>query len=673
MRRDKWITLLSALLLSFLLSFSGSACIASGFGLEVDLIQLALCCVLISLLSCTCCHFRLGYLIPFLLFGIGIILYYYFELEASLKVVLNCISMRYNKGYGWKVLSWSDLQYTDATTVLAYISSYVCALTAWSTCRNRSSAFPITAGILMLVPCTMVLSTVPENHWLFLWLTAIILLLLTDLARKQQSTDASRLAFLFVIPVALFLLAIFHLAPRDEYQRDKLADRLLEKLEQLIGNDELNYLVDLESTGRQRASVVPVLDVWVTETDCYYLRGYAYDTYDGTQWSDSGEICMLPWAFNSEYKATVTVKTRIVEPLLYLPYDLELLRSQKVSAGLSNTDKSTTYTYDDSYSGLSIPYDYAANPESLKRMLALPDETAAWAKDFLEEYHISTVDEIADFVRQSARYDLDTPMMSENYDDFAQWFLESSESGYCVHFATAATVLLRAAGIPARYVTGFMAEANASEWTTVRRRDAHAWVEWFSEEKGWQILDPTPAEEIENVEVSTQASETMMNPETTEAVETTTEKQEPTEPVQSSTQKTDKPENDVPVKETVETIELSPPEYSYLWVICTLVVIILILLQWRLRVYLRRRRRSIGTNNMRAVEFWKQIDYCCSVLPEEPEKKVYQLAQKAKFSTHVLTREEMQLFERYLQQCIKKLRRAPWYRRLYYRLILALY
>ena len=49
---------------------------------------------------------------------------------------------------------------------------------------------------------------------------------------------------------------------------------------------------------------------------------------------------------------------------------------------------------------------------------------------------------IADYVRQSASYDLMTDRMPADQTDFAIWFLEEGTTGYCVHFATAATMLL---------------------------------------------------------------------------------------------------------------------------------------------------------------------------------------------------------------------------------------
>lgn len=76
--------------------------------------------------------------------------------------------------------------------------------------------------------------------------------------------------------------------------------------------------------------------------------------------------------------------------------------------------------------------------------------------------------------------------------DFCSWFLLRSREGYCTYFATALTLLCRMEGIPARYVTGFTADAG--EESIVRARDAHAWCEIYLNGFGWLTLDATPAQ-----------------------------------------------------------------------------------------------------------------------------------------------------------------------------------
>lgn len=79
--------------------------------------------------------------------------------------------------------------------------------------------------------------------------------------------------------------------------------------------------------------------------------------------------------------------------------------------------------------------------------------------------------------------------------DFADDFLFVQKAGYCDHFSTAMTVLLRSAGIPARWVKGFAPGTPDSEdghRYKISYADAHAWVEVYFPGAGWIPFDPTP-------------------------------------------------------------------------------------------------------------------------------------------------------------------------------------
>jgi hypothetical protein len=73
-------------------------------------------------------------------------------------------------------------------------------------------------------------------------------------------------------------------------------------------------------------------------------------------------------------------------------------------------------------------------------------------------------------------------------------FLLRTHAGYCQHFAGAAALLLRLAGVPARVVVGFATGAQtASGRYTVRDVDAHEWIEVYFQGYGWVPFNPTPA------------------------------------------------------------------------------------------------------------------------------------------------------------------------------------
>ncbi len=81
-------------------------------------------------------------------------------------------------------------------------------------------------------------------------------------------------------------------------------------------------------------------------------------------------------------------------------------------------------------------------------------------------------------------------------------FLFDTRRGFCEHYASSFAVLMRAAGIPARIVTGYQGgEPNAiGDYWVIRQSDAHAWTEVWLAGRGWLRVDPTAAVAPERVE-----------------------------------------------------------------------------------------------------------------------------------------------------------------------------
>ena len=98
------------------------------------------------------------------------------------------------------------------------------------------------------------------------------------------------------------------------------------------------------------------------------------------------------------------------------------------------------------------------------------------------------------FFRNSFQYSLE--MKGEDETDPVLYFLNRSRRGHCELFASAMVLLLRQAGIPARYVTGFICEEPhvSGRSYLARLGNAHAWVEAYDRDRGeWVLLEPTPA------------------------------------------------------------------------------------------------------------------------------------------------------------------------------------
>lgn len=92
------------------------------------------------------------------------------------------------------------------------------------------------------------------------------------------------------------------------------------------------------------------------------------------------------------------------------------------------------------------------------------------------------------------RYTLEPVTPPEN-QDFVTYFLYVGKEGYCTYFASAMTVLCRMAGLPARYVEGFLAKPEADGFAYVTGENAHAWTEVYFEGFGWVPFDATPSQD----------------------------------------------------------------------------------------------------------------------------------------------------------------------------------
>jgi len=133
-----------------------------------------------------------------------------------------------------------------------------------------------------------------------------------------------------------------------------------------------------------------------------------------------------------------------------------------------------------------------------RRSLLLPDGNPR-AFEFAQSLRTAQPDDAAyvaavleHFRTEPFFYTLSPATLGEHpVDDF----LFSTQEGFCEHYASSFTFLMRAAGIPARVVTGYQGgEFNPYDGTlVVRQYDAHAWSEVWLPERGWVRIDPTAA------------------------------------------------------------------------------------------------------------------------------------------------------------------------------------
>ena len=264
---------------------------------------------------------------------------------------------------------------------------------------------------------------------------------------------------------------------------------------------------------------VTVLEVLADVTSTVYLRERSFGDYTLT---DGFKDNIAPYTEGSinalfltnqalidsgkYYEDNITIKSVVDGSAYFTPYytidNMDYNKNDVKVVGENASLYSTTF----------INYDYSqkgkvkqTNPKYVQEELAyrdyvydnylsLPASTKASMLDIIYEEGINKnsptiINDVKKYIQNAAEYDLYfTP---EENSDSVIYFLTSSKRGVCRHFASAATVMYRALGIPARYVIGYMADTKANEWTKVTSKQYHAWVEVYIDGQGWVQLEVT--------------------------------------------------------------------------------------------------------------------------------------------------------------------------------------
>ena len=691
--KHKLLTASAAAPMSMMLGAGAIYCLVTAFGLPVEdprllLTVWALCtlggCILFSIphaglpavAAAACAMFWL---------------WSSWEIDQPLRALICRISVFYDSAYHWGAVQYAGLDWESVSLdpLLACWGGLIALVTAAAVVRGRGGLAAIILSLPPLIAAMVVTDTPPAALPLFFYLTAVFLLILTRFVARRDPQQGAKLAAIALLPTALVLGSLFLLSPRDTYV-NKAQDRLdaitnwwddsvvsLFRGGNGLGEDitptpTASASTRLGSLGPRRIFPYEVMTVTADFDGPLYLRGQDYDKYDGMSWTatlDRAEN--LPSSYYFAHRGTVTIATKQTMDVLYLPGYLN--RDYRLTDGnLKNTGLQTEYQWSVSKLGMdpsAFLSSYVEDYSDVKQYLELPEATHEWADayvlPFIGEHSAETVQAIIDHVGNSARYSLNTRRMDDGYGDFAQWFLVDSDTGYCVHFATAATVLLRAAGIPARYVTGYMVTCEAGETITVESDRAHAWVEYFDPiARAWIIAEPTPPDlsedepEDESVTAPPPVTQPLTEPEETETTA-------PTEPATRPGQNGGDVQVDISVEE-VRAWEILR------WFVLAAAVFTAIVLQRLVRIALRRRTLTGGPNR-RALGLWQDVERISAFLKQEPPEELLELAQKAKFSQHQLTKEELHRFTAWLKEARTELRGRSIFQRIWCRYVLALW
>jgi len=248
-----------------------------------------------------------------------------------------------------------------------------------------------------------------------------------------------------------------------------------------------------------------------------YWRGPVMWDFDGYTWS----AARVPYLAPRQYEAldpdvayTVTVEPNGKRWLFALDLPAKTPPRSVMTSDfqlLSQTAVVNRVRYD-MVSHLIYRDNHEPSAYELRRALLLPGSANPRTRELArsmrqqagdDRAYISAV--LAMYRNQNFYYTTTPPPLRENAVDE---FLFSTRAGFCEHFASSFAVMMRAAGIPARIVTGYQGgELNTvGNYMIVRQADAHAWTEVWLKDEGWVRVDPTAAVSPVRVEAGVSAA-----------------------------------------------------------------------------------------------------------------------------------------------------------------------
>ena len=706
-------TFFTSLLCASGLSAGLCFCVMTSFAVPADGLSLVCACVLAALL------FSALLLLPkswiWLLAMAALAGGGFYMLRAQLvdstSALVFAVTQQYSEAIpGIQTVHLTDTSGMDATLILILIAALYALLCSWTVMRSESLVYLLVLTLPVLALCLIILQTPPAAWAILLVVGVLALLLLTQLLRARQAGEGNRLALLLAAPLALLIGLLAVLFPAGTYDRAEWSDHLQEtistaadkltlfrrdaktgqvKFSSPISPSTLgSYLWDSSVTSVNLNRIGPqvqfgrsVMRVKSEVSGPVHLRGDSMAVYEDNRWkalpesdytdTDSMMNALLAGIVPVSYRPDMQIETNMKSGIYYLPYFSAALPEDAVpyyDAYVKNPSQQTSYSiYYFSMRG-SFVDNGAYETFVHEAYTQVPDETRQALADILPQLGVQPddapeqiVSAVQAYVSASASYDLSTPSVP-NGEDFVSWFLHDSETGYCVHFATAAAILLRCLDVPARYVTGYSTAITANEWTTVTSDDAHAWVEYYFDGAGWYVLDPTPAADTP---AQTAPEEPIAAP-----IEPADNQPEDTPPAG------DEPPAvpDIPAESQETPQKTDKKSVNILHFVWPVLVLAAALFLWRaLRFSVRRAAIGRGSPNRRAVALYHHICGLSRQTKTEGTSDFLEIAEKARFSHHKLNREDLLPMQAHAEQLTKQLLADKrFWKQVLYRVIYAL-
>ena len=676
---------------SYLLTICVLWCLASSFEINVNsVIVLASITIFSGVFCLLSVYAKKGkqFLVSLGIIGIVFVVMALLSINSVISQVnylVNCILKFYSTSFPVPTtVKFASSFDNNANIIFVILGFLLSAINTISLVRAKRLIPSALFCVICLIPCFVLVYNPPAIVPLITIITILISLYFTAFFRKF-SFGYHGTVFISVACIILILsIIVYSLIPVENYKRFGWQDNLLKATEKLFdfgsgGNSDFDAVLDSIDKTKNLAEIGPLeqrgiktLEVKSPKGGNLYLKGVAYANYNENEWSvlTDEQAESFPENFDA-YNLTkggetqsVDILTQSKHDILYTPYypiDSSASFKPVYDILLANNDGVQSYDfrcYTDFYNyKLDTPeYDkyveeiYTKLPDSTKeKMLKIAEDNNLLTGESPDEI----VNNVKAFISQKVYYSLNTEKMPDG-EDFPVWFLNDAESGYCVHYATSATVMLRALGIPARYVTGYYISAKDNSWTVVTSDNAHAWVEYYDFSKGWVVLEATPSS-FQPVSNTREDIETIPATKPTATVAPTT-KPAPTQSVS----------NNGGAEAPKKTDSVST--YIILISVCT--AIFTLIIRYHLIKSLRKKHFNNGKYNIRAIYIYRYIEKIQKLSNNVLPDRISEIANKAKFSNHRISREEIDILLSYATDAKDELyRNSSKIKKLYYSVI----
>lgn len=391
--------------------------------------------------------------------------------------------------------------------------------------RRRDALVVLYVAFLLIVCSFLFYQSIPMALYGLLSLI-VVTACLNTVFRSQKNSDIwrplkrSAVLYLQALPMMLILFLIF---PRigPLWQVDMSAGQSYTGLSDSMSPGDVSRLT-------RSAEIVfrASFDALLPLESQRYWRGLTYDQFDGRRWSQSKRLSESVTARvsklqkrespNEKSAAAATFSYQIVMEATGQRWRYGLDRPVSYPASLRQIEDHTLQAEQPLQQ--RTQYRLISQTGAMRQKLAaadlahylqLPAQGNHQTRQLAQQW-LDASPEIDDFVAQMLgffardfRYTLEPPLLRQS--DPVDQFLFQSRQGFCGHFASAGVLLLRAAGIPARVVGGYLGgELNPLDGVlTVRQYEAHAWLEyWNQDDLSWHRLDPTAVVEPLRLEQS---------------------------------------------------------------------------------------------------------------------------------------------------------------------------